>query len=414
MPPLRSPQRLRVRRPTTVGLVVFLVASSVTLLGTTTATPTGAQPAPPATAPAAAAPVLPPAVDIVGFEPAASWVLVDADTGAVLGAGDERTPRPPASTIKLLTAVVAIQRLAPDEAIPISAVAEATPARKINVKAGQVWALPDLLASMLLASANDAAVAVAEHVGGGDLVGWQALAERTAEALGAEDEPVLADPSGLDDEFSHDGGSLISARDLAIVARAFLADPRLAPLSVLDEHRFDGGDGLPHSVVNQNTFLDLRTDAIGLKTGFTERAGRTFVGAVRRDGRTMLVVLLDSPDIYLAAGALADAGFSVPVEAQGGLDVLPAVVADAALDPPVRIPGALDTRTGLLVLDGVVAGVGGESGLHWNDAAVAVVLALVGLAPLVLGRRRHTVRVAAVPTVLMQRQRAGRLAPRGR
>jgi D-alanyl-D-alanine carboxypeptidase (penicillin-binding protein 5/6) len=386
--------------------VAFLVA----LLGTTAAAPTEAQTAPAAGVPAAPSTVLPPGVDIVGFEPAEGWVLVDADTGAVLGAGDERTPRPPASTIKLLTALVATQRLAPDEAIPISALAEAMPARKINVKAGQVWALPDLLASMLLASANDAAVAVAEHVGGGDLAGWQLLAERTAEALGTEDAPVLADPSGLDDEFSHNGGSLISARDLAIVARAFLAEPRLAPLSMLDEYRFDGGDGLPHSVVNQNTFLDLRPEAIGLKTGFTERAGRTFVGAVRRDGRTMLIVLLDSPDIYFAAGALADAGFSVPIDAQGSLDVLPAVVAGAALDPPVRIAGALDTRTGVLV----PGDVGGDDGLHWNDAPVVAVLALVGLTPLVVGRRRHAVRSAAASGALMRRPRAGRLAPRGR
>lgn len=410
MRPCRRARISRARRAAVVSLVTLMAA----LLGTATAAPTAAQTAPPVAAPAAPPAVLPSGADIVGFEPAAAWILVDADTGAVLGAGDERTPRPPASTIKLLTALVATQRLAPDEAIPISAVAEAMPARKINVKAGQVWALPDLLASMMLASANDAAVAVAERAGGGDLAGWQALAERTAAALGAEDDPVLADPSGLDDEFSHAGGSLISARDLAIVARAYLAEPGLAPLSVLEEHRFDGGDGVAHSVVNQNTFLDLRPDAIGLKTGFTERAGRTFVGAVRRDGRTMLVVLLDSLDIYLAAGALADAGFGVPAEAQVGLDVLPAVVDDAALDPPTRIPGALESRTGVLALGGAGTGAGSGSGLHWNDAPVAALLAVLGLTPLVFGRRRQAIRPVAVPAVLMRRERAGRFVARGR
>lgn len=90
--------------------------------------------------------------------------------------------------------------------------------------------------------------------------------------------------------------------------------------------------------------------------------------------------------------------------------MLPAVVAGAALDPPVRIPGALDARTGVLVLDGD----GGDDGLHWNAAPVAAVLALIGLTPLVVGRRRQSGRPVAAGGVLMRRQRAGRLVVRGR
>src|SRR6476646_6796557 len=87
-----------------------------------------------------------------------AYVLVDADTGAVLAQQDAHTVRPPASTIKLLTALVAVQRLKPTDAVPISALADGMPARKINVKAGQVWRTDDLLRSMLMVSANDAAV----------------------------------------------------------------------------------------------------------------------------------------------------------------------------------------------------------------------------------------------------------------
>ena len=165
-----------------------------------------------------------------GYVPAdpAAWILVDADTGAVLDGANVRTPQLPASTVKLFTALVAIQRLPAGDAIPISAHAEGMPARKINVKAGQAWRLEDLLYSMLLVSANDAAVAVAERVGGGSLAGWEEVAAAAATALGLEDSPDLSDPAGLDDaQFSHDGGSHISPRDMAIVARAVLAEPAL-------------------------------------------------------------------------------------------------------------------------------------------------------------------------------------------
>ena len=100
-----------------------------------------------------------------------AFVLVDADTGAVIAQQDDRTVRLPASTIKLMTALIAVQRLQPGDGIPISPLAEGMPARKINVKAGQVWTFKDLLYSMMMVSANDAAVAIAEKLGGGTLDG---------------------------------------------------------------------------------------------------------------------------------------------------------------------------------------------------------------------------------------------------
>src|SRR4051794_30712050 len=74
-----------------------------------------------------------------------SYVLVDADTGNVLAQQDARSPHLPASTIKLMTALMAVQSLPPEDKVPISALAESMPARKINVKAGQMWSLNDLL-----------------------------------------------------------------------------------------------------------------------------------------------------------------------------------------------------------------------------------------------------------------------------
>jgi D-alanyl-D-alanine carboxypeptidase len=98
--------------------------------------------------------------------PPKAWVLVDADTGAVLSASNDREPRPVASLTKIVTALAVTHALEPGTEIPVSLRAEGMPARKINMKAGQIWTLEDSLASMMLSSANDAAVALAERVSG--------------------------------------------------------------------------------------------------------------------------------------------------------------------------------------------------------------------------------------------------------
>lgn len=332
--------------------------------------------------------------------PPQAWVLVDADTGAVLDGHDARTPHLPASTIKLLTALVAVQRLPADDAVPISATAAGMPARKINVKEGQVWDLEDLLASMLLVSANDAAVAVAERVGGGTLEGWDRVAGSTAVGLGLADAPDVSDPAGLDDEFSHGDGSRVSARDLAIVARAVLAEPTLMAIIGAEEIRFVGGDAIPHVVDRRNRLFSLYEGTIGMKTGLTDRAGRCLVAAATRGGRTMLAVLFDAPDIYASAALLLDRGFAVPVAAQDDLDHLPDVVPDAALDPPERIPGTIEPRIAVVAVDD------DGGGIDWQSAPVAAVVLLLGAAPALWVRRRQVAAATSRP-----RSSSGHLRP---
>jgi D-alanyl-D-alanine carboxypeptidase (penicillin-binding protein 5/6) len=342
------------------------VAAAAVALLAFLATPAGAQTVP---------------VDYVPPEPGA-WVLVDADTGAVLDARAARTPALPASTIKLLTALIAVQRLPADDPVPISPVAEGMPARKINAKAGQLWDREDLLASMLLVSANDAAVALAERVGGGSLDGWERVAGSTALALGLEDDPDLSDPSGLDDEFSNGEGSHISPRDLAVISRAVLAEPELMAIIGAEEYRFLGGDGVHHVVDRRNRMFELYEGTVGMKTGLTDEAGRCLVAAATRDGRTMIAVLFDAPDMYASARLLLDQGFAMPVEAQAGLEHLPDVVPDASLDPPERIPGAFDVAVAALT----VPADGG--GFDWQSPPVAAALLVIGTAPAFFVRRR--------------------------
>src|SRR5262245_39307106 len=320
-----------------------------------------------------------------------AFVLVDADTGAVIAEQDSRAVRPPASTIKLLTALIAVQRLKPSDPIPISPLAEGMPARKINVKAGQVWTFQDLLYSMMMVSANDAAVAIAEKIGGGSLDGYVAIADATAERLQLGDQPVLNDPTGLDDEFANKGGARISPRDLAIVSRAVLALPDLVNVINTPHYVFTGGDGLGHTLNNHDLFLDTYPGANGLKTGTTELAGHTFVGSATRGGRTMLAIVFDAVDYYGSAAALLDQGFNTPVAGEANLDHPPPVVTDASLPPPPVI--RVEKPAGVPAAPAPAAVTRArQGGWSLNSPAVAGLVLGFGLAGVVLLRRRAVVR----------------------
>jgi D-alanyl-D-alanine carboxypeptidase len=262
--------------------------------------------------------------------------VVDADTGAIVDASNERVPLRAASVIKLLTAVIALERLPADATVPVSAVTEGMPAAKINMKAGQTWGLKDTMYSLLLVSGNDAAVALAERVSG-SRSGFAATMGGAARRLGLEDAPRLRDAAGLDEApFAFEDGNLISARDLAIIARAALAQPEISSIVATDTYRFHGGDGIDHRIRNHNLLLKSYPGATGMKTGYTTGAGHTLIGSATRNGRRMICVVLNAVDPNGSCAALLDKGFFVPVALQGGRGYLPPVasVADPGPTPP--------------------------------------------------------------------------------
>jgi D-alanyl-D-alanine carboxypeptidase (penicillin-binding protein 5/6) len=267
--------------------------------------------------------------------PAKAWVLVDADTGKVLDAFDEHEALPPASTTKLMTALVATEKLARDATFTIGAAAAAQPAMRIGMVAGEQWALGPALHSLMMVSANDAAYALAEAASG-SLAAFASDMNSAAARYGMVDSR-FADPAGFDDASAFGGGNRVSAYDLAIAARNVLAVPELAAMAGTPQYRFDGPDGKPHVLYNHNKLLARYAGATGLKTGYTSLAGHTFVGTATRDGRTMISVVLNADDAYGIASALMDKGFAVPSDAAGIGDPLPPVRAQ-----PFR---ALDTAT---------------------------------------------------------------------
>ena len=286
----------------------------------------------------ASTPVLASPVGAQPGGPAAAWVVADAGTGRLLESVNGHVPLPPASLTKVLTALTAVWALPPSATVPVSHRAAAMPPTKVGMRAGDRWSLDHTLHALLLSSANDAAMALAERVSG-SAEAFAAAMGATAARLGLRHSPVFHDPAGLDGAKGVGGGNLVSAEDVAIVARAALGEPRIAPLVARREYRFTAPDGRERRLVNHNKLLGSYPGAIGVKTGYTRRAGRCLAAAAHRDGRTVVVVVLSAQDVYATATALLDRGFASPAAPSpptsgrrpGGL--LP------TLPPPPALPG---------------------------------------------------------------------------
>jgi D-alanyl-D-alanine carboxypeptidase (penicillin-binding protein 5/6) len=255
--------------------------------------------------------------------PAKAYLLADADTGKVLDAFDEHEALPPASTTKLMTALVVTEKLPADAAFTVGANAAAQPAMRIGMATGERWTLDAALHSLMLVSANDAAYALAEAASG-NLSTFADDMQAAAARYGMVDSH-FADPAGFDDAAAFGGGSRVSAFDLAVAARNVLAVPELAAMAGTAKYTFDGPDGHAHVLYNHNKLLGRYDGATGMKTGYTALAGHTFVGTATRDGRTMIAVVLNSDDTYGVASKLMDKGFATPADSPGLGPVLPPV-----------------------------------------------------------------------------------------
>jgi D-alanyl-D-alanine carboxypeptidase (penicillin-binding protein 5/6) len=298
-----------------------------------------------AAAPASAGPAPPPTVP----PPAQASVLVDVDTGNVLAAANDRTPLPPASLTKVVTALAAIENLPADAQVPVSPFAASMPEDKLYLKPGQVWTLDQLIHALMLSSANDAAVALAERTAF-TVAGFQRIFALTAADLGMADNPVLNDPAGLDGPDGVEGGNLVSARDLAIAARALLAQPVLAGIVATPVYSFVGPDGVHHRLTSHNRFfLTTYAGAIGVKTGYTRRAGYCLIAAARLGGRTMMAVVLHGNNPTQTAEDLLDQGFFTPVQAEPVADRLPDVHLGPATPPTTLPPSTTSTASAAAV-----------------------------------------------------------------
>lgn len=215
-----------------------------------------------------------------------SGILVDATNGKVLWSLNGTAVRAPASLTKIVTAMVVLQRAnLNDTAVMTQDAADVEPS-KIDAPAGSVLSVSDLLWGLLLASGNDAAIALAHHVSpDGTVAGFADLMNQEAAGLGATASHFVT-PNGLDAP-----GHVTTARDLAVLTMAAMKDPTFAAMVGAVNHTITWGGG-PHPLVNHNGLLSRFPGTIGVKTGFTNDAGSALDSEVVRNGTTLLAVVL--------------------------------------------------------------------------------------------------------------------------
>jgi D-alanyl-D-alanine carboxypeptidase (penicillin-binding protein 5/6) len=215
-----------------------------------------------------------------------SAILQDLHTGQVLYAKKANVRRPIASITKIMTALVVLEAASPDDVVVVSARAAGTRASQLGLVTGERISVRQLLYALLMQSSNDAAVALAEHVGG-SVEAFANLMNEKADELGLH-RTHFRDASGLEDR------GYSTARDVAAIVRAAYAEPLFARITRTKFRRIQAPSGPARRIQNRNILLWLYPGAIGAKTGFTTPAQHCLVAAADRGGIRLVAVALGS------------------------------------------------------------------------------------------------------------------------
>lgn len=236
---------------------------------------------------------------------AASAVLIEAESGHILYEKDAHTPRPMASTTKIMTALVVIEAGRLDEVTKVSPSAAATEGSSIYLKPGERISVRNLLYGLMLESGNDAAAALAEHVGG-SIEGFASLMNRRAALMGLKS-TRFCNPSGLPDQNHY-----TTAYELALIGRQGLRNPVFAEIVSTKSYKapMEDGSGVRY-FTNGNKLLRLYPHATGMKTGFTKQAGRCLISSAERDGVTLIAVTLNDGNDWNDHMTMHNYGFEV-------------------------------------------------------------------------------------------------------
>ena len=213
-------------------------------------------------------------------------ILMDARTGRVLWEHNSEVPLAMASTTKIMTAIVALENGNLSDTVTVSKRAASAPEVNMNLTSGEKITLEALMYALMLQSYNDAAVAIAEHVGG-DVETFCAMMTEKAKELGAKD-TLFETPNGLDAGAHHS-----TAYDLALITRYALQNERF--MDIINTPRLTvHSDKRTFDLYNKNRLLTEYAGANGVKTGFTGKAGQCFVGAAQRNDMQLISVVLAS------------------------------------------------------------------------------------------------------------------------
>lgn len=275
---------------------------------------------------------------------ARSAVLMEYETGRVLYEHNAHEPLPMASTTKVMTALLAIEKGNLTDPVTAGKNAFGVPGTSIYLSPGETLTMEDMLYGLMLASGNDAAVAIAEHIGG-TVEEFCRMMTARAEKIGCEN-TVFLTPHGLPCQGHH-----TTAWDLALIAREAMGQPAFRQIVSTQRASIPwAGHEYSRILNNKNRLLSSYPGAVGVKTGYTKAAGRCLVFAAEREGMMLLGAVLNCPDWFDEAERLLDQGFQnwqrvtllsagetvreIPVE-NGGGSVRAVAQRDAAAPVPV-------------------------------------------------------------------------------
>lgn len=212
---------------------------------------------------------------------AGAAIVFDTVSGRVLFEKNAYTRRSIASTTKIMTAIVAIENGNDDEDVVVSKKAATISGSQVHLKEGKTYKLGDLMYAMMLRSGNDAAIAIAEHVGG-SVEAFSEMMNRKAAEIGATNSNFVT-PHGLDDPQHYS-----TAYDLALITQYALKNEKFCKIVGTKVSHFEG-----NNISNTNEMLSLYPGADGVKTGYTGQAGRCLVTSVTQNGWRIISVVLD-------------------------------------------------------------------------------------------------------------------------
>ncbi|ONI40468.1 hypothetical protein AN639_04545 [Candidatus Epulonipiscium fishelsonii] len=224
----------------------------------------------------------------VGKLGAKGAVLIESDSKRILHSVKGEQPLPMASTTKIMTCILAIEKGNLEDIVTVSKEASKAPPVKLKLKSGEKQVLGDLLYSLMMESHNDTSVAIAEHIGGSVEEFCEMMTEKAAE-IGANN-TTFKTPNGLDAD-----GHQSTPYDMALIASYALDNPKFVeiintPNITIPTNPLEGS--IRHDLINKNRFLHMVTGSKGVKTGYTSKAGHCFVGAAERNGMELIGVAL--------------------------------------------------------------------------------------------------------------------------
>jgi D-alanyl-D-alanine carboxypeptidase (penicillin-binding protein 5/6) len=265
--------------------------------------------------------------------PADAYLVMDATTGEVLLAHEAHTQLPMASTTKIMTALVALERGNLQDVVTVGQKPYDTGGTTIWLDMGEQQTLENLLKALMLESANDAAVAIAEHLGAGHEETFVQMMNDRAREMGLQ-QTHFANSHGL-----HDPDHYTTAYDLAVMARVAMQNPAFRQLVSLEEATIPGyKQNPPRELHSHNQLLGYYEGANGVKNGFTEEAGLTNVASARRGDTELIAVVLGAQNrLWTSSMALLDWGFSHH-QTRPVVQTKEAAPANAAAKPPAPAP----------------------------------------------------------------------------